>query len=886
MAGAAQPAVRASAFPAHVAALHADGDIGFSKEYEIVVAKSAALGHTSHHSHRPENRLKNRYLNITALCVSLGGRCGAAGCVGGGGGAGGGGGGARASACDYVNANFIDGMLPQLQPHHVARIRRKLERRNRPHRQSSVKPSKPPPNLAEGIESAFLNIEFSGIVESDEQNSDSDSDRSDSDSELDDVYVDIDGVPTRVKLEWLIWRRRYIATQGPTPATLDAFWRMIWQHRVHTVVMITNLVERGRRKCDMYWPAGGAGSSAEFGGVRVTLLHEDVRAAYTVRHMRVTADCAPGTSPTSGDTSGSGSEGRSIVQYHYTVWPDHGTPRHPLAVLPFVKAAGKHPSTVLVHCSAGVGRTGTYIVLDAQLNQLKLTGTLSPLGFLCRARTQRNHLVQTEEQYVFVHDALLEHVRSGDTEVEFPKAREYLIKLLEPISDEELAVLDLNPPKHKSTNDLSNGVENGETSSIKSSQNPSEKEVLENGSQMSIKTDDLNSEQSKSVKDSEGTDEAKDGMVNGEENEGVYDLAPRSTDTYSKKMQAYNNMSEMEKEEMRRANRAENYALLERMRSLANRHHTYQGPPPVNLLEKQFLECEIFWPTEEDKELFVANFRASFVSKDTYVAHRKVDRKTPAESPVEPETNGYRRQESSDCADDERLIPENSSPVTDTEPAYRFDRTELRLERLSTGNRDLSARKSIANGDLFSSLSEKKNGPKSPRSPSKMSLKNFKLSSPTKFKFPDWGNRTAGSPPDTAPPPPPIAPALTVEEESELRRPCYYFEKVDKIPDDVPLDRIVEVTNVCVHSLQDDYQLSVKFIKCSRWLDGETTDYVQGRPDENEYIRAVRHAVTEGEREAAIDRLIEPYKDSFALVEYVAGCQMEYKNGPVVVVDK
>lgn len=418
------------------------------------------------------------------------------------------------------------------------------------------------------------------------------------------------------------------------------------------------------------------------------------------------------------------------------------------------------------------------------------------------------------------------------------------------------------------------------------------------------------------------------------------------------------------------------------MRSLANRHHTYQGPPPVNLLEKQFLlitrscveasvcaraphnadknrpggilpsdsarvmlvpkpgvegseyvnaswvcgrrrvreyavaqhpatgadlwrllwdhtaqlvlllsdttdpECEIFWPTEEEKELFVANFRASFVSKETYVAHRKVDRTTSAESPVEPETNGYRRQESSDCADDERLIPENGSPVADTEPAYRFDRTELRLERLSAGNRDLSARKSIANGDLFSSLSEKKNGPKSPRSPSKMSLKNFKLSSPTKFKFPDWGNRTAGSPPDTAPPPPPVAPALSVEEEAELRRPCYYFERVDKIPEDIPLDRVIEVTNVSVHSLQDDYQLSVKFIKCSRWLDGETTDYVQGRPDDNEFVKAVRHAASESEREQAIDRLIEPYKDSFALVEYVAGCQMEYKNGPVVVVDK
>ncbi|XP_046974011.1 uncharacterized protein LOC124540458 isoform X1 [Vanessa cardui] len=967
MAGGAHPLVRARHFPAHVASLHADGDIGFSKEYEIVVAKSAALGHTSHHSYRPENRLKNRYLNITAydhsrVCVSAGARCGAAGCVGAG----------RGAACDYVNANFIDGMLPALSPHAARRIERRLERRAKPARQPSVKVTKPPPNLAEGIESAFLNIEFSGIVESEDQADDSDSERSDDDSELDDVYVDINGVPRQIKLEWAVWRRRYIATQGPTPATLDAFWRMIWQHRVHTLVMITNLVERGRRKCDMYWPAGGRGSSAEFGGIHVTLLYEDVRAAYTVRHLRVRSAVQSGSESSSESSAASG-EGRHVVQYHYTVWPDHGTPRHPLAVLPFVRAAAD-PGTVLVHCSAGVGRTGTYIVIDAQLNQLKLTGTLSPLGFLCRARTQRNHLVQTEEQYVFVHDALLEYVRSGNTEVEFAKAREYLVKLLEPISEEELAVMDLNPPKQKSLSDLRNGFDNDVTS-VRSN-DCSENQIVENGSQLSIKTDELNSDSKSSMENQE-----KDGLVNGEEMEGVYDLAPRTTDTYNKKMQAYNNMNEQEKEEMRRVNRAENYALLERMRSLSNRHQVYQGPPPVNLLEKQFQlitrscvessvcaraahnaeknrpggilpsdsarvmlvpkpgvegseyvnaswvcgrrrmreyavaqhparapelwrllwdhtaqvvllladdppdpECDVFWPTEDEKELFVANFRASFVSKDTYVAYRRSERKVPNHSPPTPETNGYRRQEGSECADDECLIPENCSPINESEPAYRFDRTELRLERLS-GSRDLSARKSIANGDLFSSLSEKKNGPKSPRSPSKMSLKNFKLSSPTKFKFPEWGSRTAGSPPDTAPPPPPIAPSLSVEEEAELRRPVYTFEKVKSVPK-VPSDRIIEVTNVSVHSLQDDYQLSVKFIKCSGWLHGDTTEYCAGRPDDNEYVRAVRQASCESEREAALDRLIAPYRDSFALIEFVAGCQMEYKNGPVVVIDK
>ncbi|XP_022116980.2 uncharacterized protein LOC110994580 isoform X1 [Pieris rapae] len=950
MAGAHCPLVRAQHFPSHVASLHADGDIGFSKEYEIVVAKSAALGHTSHHSYRPENRLKNRYLNITAydhsrVCVSAGGRCGAAGCVGAG----------RGAACDYVNANFIDGILPQLDEDAIRRIERRLERRNRPTRQPSVKASKPPPNLAEGIESAFLNIEFSGIVESDDQR-DSDSETSDDDEQLDDVFVNINGAIRQIKLEWVVWKRRYIATQGPTPATLDAFWRMIWQHKVRTLVMITNLVERGRRKCDMYWPSGGRGSSAEFGGVHVTLLYEDVRAAYTIRHLRATPVVTePGTED-------SPDRQRHIVQYHYTVWPDHGTPRHPLAVLPFVKAAAD-PHTVLVHCSAGVGRTGTYIVIDAQLNQLKLTGTLSPLGFLCRARTQRNHLVQTEEQYVFVHDALLEYVRSGDTEVEFSKAREYLIKLLEPISDDELAVMDLNSTKTKSVHDLT--VENDVTSVKSNSENKTE--ILENGSEMSLKTDEI-SEPSKS---SDGQE--KEVLVNGDESEGVYDLAPRSTDTYSKKMAAYNSMSEEEKEEIRRANRVENYALLERMRSLSNRQPTYQGPPPVNLLEKQYQlitrscvepsvcaraahnadknkpggflpsdsarvmlvpkpgvegsdyvnaswvcgrrrmreyavaqhpgtggelwrllwdhtgqlvlmlpdenssDCEVFWPTEDDRELFIANFRASFVSKETYVAHRRTDKK--AETPSEPEINGYRRQEGSECADDERLIPENS-PVQDGE--HRYDRAELRLDSLN-GSRDLSARKSIANGDLFSSLAEKKNGPKSPRSPSKMSLKNFKLSSPTKFKFPEWGAR-AGSPPDEAPPPPPIQPSLTVQEEMELHRPLYYFERTENTSH-VPSDRVIEVTNVSVHSLQDDYQLSVKFIKCCGWLSGDTTDYSVNAPDDNEHVRGVRET-SGSEREAALDRLIAPYKDSFGLIEFVAGCQMEYKNGPVIVVDK
>lgn len=149
---------------------------------------------------------------------------------------------------------------------------------------------------------------------------------------------------------------------------------------------------------------------------------------------------------------------------------------------------------------------------------------------------------------MFVHDALLEYVRSGNTEVEFTKAREYLAKLLDPISEEELAVMDLNPPKRKSVNDLTNGngLKNDVTSLKSVSHEGSSEQIVENGSQASIKTDECNTE-------SKCSDvQEKDGLVNGDEVEGVYDLAPRSTDTYTKKMAAYNNMNEQEKEEMRR----------------------------------------------------------------------------------------------------------------------------------------------------------------------------------------------------------------------------------------------------------------------------------------------------------------------------------------------
>lgn len=124
--------------------------------------------------------------------------------------------------------------------------------------------------------------------------------------------------------------RAFIGTQGPLPCTFDAFWKMIWEQRVSIIVMITNLVERGRRKCDMYWPKAGIES---YGVIQVKLVREDVMATYTVRTFQIRHLKAKKKKqfPTE----------KFVYQYHYTNWPDHGTPDHPLPVLDFVRKSSE-----------------------------------------------------------------------------------------------------------------------------------------------------------------------------------------------------------------------------------------------------------------------------------------------------------------------------------------------------------------------------------------------------------------------------------------------------------------------------------------------------------------------------------------------------------------
>ncbi|XP_069765478.1 receptor-type tyrosine-protein phosphatase O isoform X2 [Narcine bancroftii] len=194
--------------------------------------------------------------------------------------------------------------------------------------------------------------------------------------------------------------REYIATQGPLAETRNDFWKMIIQQKSGIVVMLTQCNERRRIKCDHYWPFSE--QPVNYGDVSVEMvfeseqpdqLDENLHSEWMIREFNISyAD-----------------DVRRVIHYNYMAWPDHGVPTADTTetILQFVQMvrqqAVKRPGPIIVHCSAGVGRTGTFIALDRLMQHIQEHEYIDILGLVAEMRTYRTSMVQTEEQYIFIH---------------------------------------------------------------------------------------------------------------------------------------------------------------------------------------------------------------------------------------------------------------------------------------------------------------------------------------------------------------------------------------------------------------------------------------------------------------------------------------------------
>jgi len=195
-------------------------------------------------------------------------------------------------------------------------------------------------------------------------------------------------------------KREFIASQGPMKSTVDDFWRMIWEQNVPLIVMVTQLEERGRERCAKYWPNDG--EPMYFGDLQVSMRSESTLDSYVIRILDVRL----------------GEQHRTVTQYHYIIWPDFGVPKDPENILDFIitvrnKVKPNQPGPLLVHCSAGVGRTGSFIAIDRLLQHIREKPTIDVFSVVLEMRNYRSYMIQVEAQYVLIHKCILAAIKRG-----------------------------------------------------------------------------------------------------------------------------------------------------------------------------------------------------------------------------------------------------------------------------------------------------------------------------------------------------------------------------------------------------------------------------------------------------------------------------------------
>ncbi|KAM9807799.1 receptor-type tyrosine-protein phosphatase eta-like [Neosynchiropus ocellatus] len=195
-------------------------------------------------------------------------------------------------------------------------------------------------------------------------------------------------------------RKEFIAAQGPLPGTLNEFWRMIWEKNVQTVVMLTRCVEQGKIKCEQYWTE----DTKHYANITVTKTSEIPLDDWTIREFDI--------------KNVKTAETRTIRHFHFTAWPDHGVPETTELLISFRHLVREHMdqyskcSPTVVHCSAGVGRTGTFIAIDRLVFQIERENVVDIYGAVHDLRLHRPFMVQTEAQYVFLNQCALDIIKS------------------------------------------------------------------------------------------------------------------------------------------------------------------------------------------------------------------------------------------------------------------------------------------------------------------------------------------------------------------------------------------------------------------------------------------------------------------------------------------
>ncbi|KFO24404.1 Receptor-type tyrosine-protein phosphatase V [Fukomys damarensis] len=197
--------------------------------------------------------------------------------------------------------------------------------------------------------------------------------------------------------------REYIATQGPLKKILEYFWRLVWEQQVHTIVMLTVGMENGRVLCEPYWPA--CTTPVTLGRITIHLLAEEPGEEWTEKEFRLQHDAQH--------------KQRRVRQLQFTTWPDHSVPEGPGSLLTFVELvreqvrATQGTGPILVHCRAGVGRTGTFVALLRLLQQLEEEQVVDVFNAAYALRLHRPFMIQIPSQYIFLHSCILSRILQG-----------------------------------------------------------------------------------------------------------------------------------------------------------------------------------------------------------------------------------------------------------------------------------------------------------------------------------------------------------------------------------------------------------------------------------------------------------------------------------------